>query len=85
MEWRLFADLAELAGERHVTVEETPTAEAAFEALLAAHPPLEERVLEDGSLADHITVLRNGEALADLSVELEADDELALMPPVSGG
>jgi molybdopterin synthase sulfur carrier subunit len=85
MEWKLFADLAEVAGDRHVKVSEATTAEAALDALLEARPALGERVLDDaGDLQDHVTVLRNGEAV-DLSEAVEADDELALLPPVSGG
>jgi molybdopterin synthase sulfur carrier subunit len=69
MDWRLFANLAEAAGTRRVTVDAGPgdTFEDAFDQLLAAHPALEAEVL-DG----YDTVLEEG-------------DELALFPPVSGG
>ncbi len=90
MEWKLFADLAEIAGGRAVEVEASPgdTVGDALDALLDAHPDLRDRVLDDGAVADHINVLRNGRSVRDdegLETTLEAGDELALFPPVSGG
>ncbi|SEH51987.1 ubiquitin-like small archaeal modifier protein (SAMP) [Halopenitus malekzadehii] len=90
MEWKLFADLAELAGDRTVTVAAAPgdTVGDALDALLAERPDLRNRVLEDGDLADHINLLRNGRNVLHqdgLATELEDGDELALFPPVSGG
>lgn len=92
MHWKLFADLAEHAGDRtvSVSVEEGATVEDALEALLADRPALEERVLdEDRDLRPQINVLRNGRNVlteeAGLETPVDADDELALFPPVSGG
>ncbi|AUX09741.1 molybdopterin converting factor, small subunit [Halalkaliarchaeum desulfuricum] len=90
MEWKLFADLAEVAGEDTVEID-TPgdTVDDALAALLERHPALEGRILdEDGELQDHINVLHNGESVHSgdgLETQLEAGDELALFPPVSGG
>lgn len=92
MEWKLFADLAEVAGDRHVEVdvEGNATVRDAFEALLADRPPLRDRVLdEEGDLREHINVLCNGQNVfserAGWETELSEGDELALFPPVSGG
>ncbi|MFP4590110.1 MAG: ubiquitin-like small modifier protein 1 [Halobacteriales archaeon] len=91
MEWRLFADIAEAAGSRRVTVEldGERTVAAALDALVASEPELEALVLDDGELASHLTVLRNGrnvETEGDgLDTAVAPDDELALFPPVSGG
>jgi molybdopterin synthase sulfur carrier subunit len=90
MEWRLFADLADAAGDRRVTVEADglETVGDALDALLETRPALRDRVLEDGELADHINVLRNGKSVTagdGLDTAVDADDELALFPPVSGG
>jgi len=90
MEWTLFADLRDVAGDRHVAVDVEPgaTVEEALWALLDARPALRGRVTdEEGELAAHVNVYRNGEALdrSDLETAVEADDELALFPPVSGG
>lgn len=91
MEWKLFADLAEVAGGKRVPVdvESGATVGDALDALVSAHPALEERILDDGELADHVTVLRNGTNVfaADdgLETTVEPEDELAMFPPVSGG
>ncbi len=92
MEWRLFANLAEAADSRRVTVDAGPgdTFGDAFEQLLEAHPELEAAVLdEEGEIRDHIRVLRNEHDpfVRDdgLDTVLEEGDELALFPPVSGG
>jgi molybdopterin synthase sulfur carrier subunit len=92
MEWRLFANLAETAGTKRVEVPAEPgdTFGAAFEQLLDAHPELEDEVLDEaGELRDHIRVLRNDHNpfVTDEGFDtvLEAGDELALFPPVSGG
>lgn len=90
VDWKLFADLADVADGREVTVEvddAEPTVGDALEALVAARPALEERTFEDGALAPHINVLRNGANLdgEGLDTPVRPDDELALFPPVSGG
>ncbi|WP_123619342.1 ubiquitin-like small modifier protein 1 [Halorubrum sp. CSM-61] len=91
MEWKLFADLAEIAGGREVDVaaESGDTVGDALDALLEARPGLRDRVLDgDDEVADHINVLRNGRDVRQdggMETTLEADDELALFPPVSGG
>lgn len=88
MEWKLFADLAERAGDRRVAVdvEAGDTVGDALDALVEGRPELRERVLdEDGDLRDHVNVLRNGETVRSLDDTLAAGDELALFPPVSGG
>ncbi|SFB68688.1 ubiquitin-like small archaeal modifier protein (SAMP) [Halobiforma haloterrestris] len=91
-EWKLFADLAERAGEKRVTVEAAAgdTVGDALEELLADRSDLEDRVLdEEGDLRSQINVLRNGTNVLieeeGLETELEDGDELALFPPVSGG
>jgi molybdopterin synthase sulfur carrier subunit len=91
MQWKLFADLAEVAGDREIRVDvpSDATVGDALEALFEARPSLRDRVLDDaGSVADHINVLRNGEnvyAADGLETSLSSGDELALFPPVSGG
>ena len=91
MEWKLFADLAETAGGKRVSVDVDPgnTVADALDALFDEHPALRERVMDDDEVADHINVMRNGTNVFvrgdGLDTELEAGDELALFPPVSGG
>lgn len=90
VDWKLFANLAEHA-DRTVTVsvEDDPTVGDALYALVSEHEPLEAEVMgEDGVLADHINLLRNGENVRHeqgLDTPLEPGDELAMFPPVSGG
>lgn len=92
MHWKLFANLGETAGEREVTVdiESGATFRDALAALLEIHPELRDEILdEDGEFHDHIRVLRNSHdpfaADEGFDTVLDADDELALFPPVSGG
>lgn len=91
MEWKLFADLAEITGEKHVAVAvdaDEPTVGDALDALLAAYPALESRVYEEDELSTHINVLVNGndvDTLDGLDTTVDESDELALFPPVSGG
>lgn len=92
MRWKLFANLAETAGQREVEVDVEPgdTFGDAVNALLETHPELREEVLdEDGDLREHIRVLRNSHNpfVRDDGYEtvLEEGDDLAMFPPVSGG
>jgi molybdopterin synthase sulfur carrier subunit len=91
MRWRLFATLAEAAGDSEVRVDGDPeTVGEALDALLDAHPALEAEVLdEEGDLYDHVRLLHEGvDPFAEgegFETPVEAGDELALFPPVSGG
>ena len=91
MRWKLFADLAERAGDDEIDVTVAtgePTARDALEALLADYPELEDRIYTaDGDLESHLNLLRNGENVSDtgLATPVSDEDELALFPPVSGG
>jgi len=90
MEWRLFGDIGETAGTDSVSLElpADATVGDALDALLEDRPALRERVLGgDGELEGHVSVLYNGETLppGEREREIEEDDELALLPPVSGG
>jgi len=92
MHWKLFADLAEVAGEGEVAVDlaaDEPTVADALDALIEARPSLEARVYTDaGEIESHLNLLRNGVNVRDaegLSTVIEEGDELALFPPVSGG
>ena len=92
LEWKLFADLKEHAGDGQVTVEldDGATVGDALAALIEARSGLEGRVLnDDGELYDHVNVLKNGSSVhtngEGLETVVDARDELALFPPVSGG
>lgn len=92
MEWRLFATLAETAGENEVSVniDGEASLREAFNALLEARPELADEVLdENDELYDHVRLLADG---VDPFVEdegwetvVDSDTDLALFPPVSGG
>ena len=92
MQWKLFANLAEAAGKSRIDIDLSSEATVgdALAALLERHPDLEAEVLdEEGDLRDHIQLLRNGRnpfvTANGLDTDLDASDELALFPPVSGG
>jgi molybdopterin synthase sulfur carrier subunit len=90
--WKLFADLAELADGRTVTVDvdDDATVGDALAALFEGRDALRDRVLDDdGEVRGDVNVLRNGRNVvtqeSGMGTEIEASDELALFPPVSGG
>ncbi|QSG09147.1 ubiquitin-like small modifier protein 1 [Halapricum desulfuricans] len=91
MEWKLFANLAEAAGQKEVEIDLDggATVDDALAVLFDRHPELKAEVHEDGELAEHIRLLVDGEdpfETADgYETTLERDAELALFPPVSGG
>ncbi|MEF8882388.1 MAG: ubiquitin-like small modifier protein 1 [Halapricum sp.] len=91
MRWKLFANLAEVAGRKEVDLDldGSATVEEALDALLERHPDLQTEVFEDGELAEHIRLLVDGTdpfvAADGYETPLEPDAELALFPPVSGG
>jgi len=93
MRWKLFATMAEAAGENELEVPvetDEPTLRDAFDALLSARPALEGEVFdEDGTLHDHVRLLCDGRDpfVEDEGWETDVSDadELALFPPVSGG
>ena len=92
MEWRLFATLAEAAGDDTVDdgLDGEATLRETFDALLETHPDLESEVLdEDDHLYDHVRLLvdgrnpfQNGDGWG---TTVDEGTELALFPPVSGG
>jgi MoaE-MoaD fusion protein len=76
---RLFAIQRELVGAREVPLDvtEPATVEGAWTALVAAHPGL-------APGRDFVRFARNGD-YADPETRLSDGDELAIIPPVSGG
>jgi molybdopterin synthase sulfur carrier subunit len=93
MRWKLFATLAETAGDTEVEVElddSDPTLDNALDGLVDAYPALESDIFEsDGSMHDHVRLLcdgtdpfHEGDGLAEPVADVE---ECALFPPVSGG
>lgn len=93
MRWKLFATLAEAAGERtvEVTVDaDDPTVRDALDALLSDRPDLATDVLDDtGDLHDHVNLFLDGtDPFADAEgweTAVAPDSELVLFPPASGG
>lgn len=91
MHWKLFANLAEVTGDKEVELDLDGgvTVAEALDALFERHPELEAEVHEDGDLAEHIRLLVDGadpfETADGYDTILDSDAELALFPPVSGG
>ena len=89
--WRLFATLGEAAGENDVTVDvpDEATVSDALTALFDEYPAVaEEARNDDGSVYDHVRTLHDGTDVENPLASdraITASDELALMPPVSGG
>ena len=90
IELRFFATVREAVGERTATWEfdSGATVRDALAAVEARYPELDSRLLDDGSIARGITVLRNGTNVTHhegAETELTAGDSLSITPPVTGG
>ena len=91
MKWKLFANFAEVAGKREIEIRRggSITMEDALEDLFNQIPRLRELVMnEQGGVLNHVQVLCNGEEIRGENFSqmvLENDDELAIIPPMSGG
>jgi molybdopterin synthase sulfur carrier subunit len=92
MQVKLFATLAEAAGEKELEldVESGATVADALDRLVEAYPALEADLMtDDGHLQSHVRALVNGDDVfaegEGYDTVLDADDELGLFPPVSGG
>lgn len=78
---------SEAGGSRTVVVE-AATVRAALEALVAAHPALEGRVLSGGSVPSFLNVFVDGEdarLLEGLDTPIGAEATVLLLPAVAGG
>lgn len=59
-----------------------------FDALVTAHPDLEEQLFEDGRLRGFVNVFVEDEDIRfidGLDSPVGADDEISIMPAVAGG
>lgn len=90
LELRFFATVREAVGEVTVTREFAPgtTVGDVLSTLENEYPDLDGRLLEDGDVAGHVTVMRNGTHVTHFdgaATELADGDRLAITPPVTGG
>lgn len=92
MEVKLFANLVDLADDRTIEVdaEDASTLREALDVVFERAPALQDEVLEDdGNPCEHINIVLNGTNIAHedegLEQSVDADDEIAIFPPVSGG
>mgnify|MGYP001213157254 CR=1 FL=1 len=87
---RAFARFREIAGEKTcLDLKEGSTLQDLLKVISASHPELEGDLLgSDGSAGHGVTILRNRKGIdhSDLdNTALEEGDEVALLPPFSGG
>ncbi|WEL17530.1 Molybdopterin converting factor, small subunit [Halorhabdus sp. SVX81] len=90
MSWKLFATLREAAGESEIEIEiaDSATVADALEVLLAKHPVVETEAVDGDELYSHISVVHDGVRVEEPLTsdrEVSVNDELALLPPLSGG
>lgn len=87
MKIKFFADLRETIGKKEINLKqkENKTIKEILLEISEDHPSLEKRLFdENNSIRDHIQVLVNGEK-ASPEKYVNAEDEIAIFPPVSGG
>ena len=86
---RVFATVREAVGERELTlVVDDATVGGVLAALEADYPDLRGTLLDGESVADTVTVLRNGRNVASrdgAETPLAAGDRVSVSPPVTGG
>lgn len=89
IEVRLFATMRDVVGRPTVELSLGPgaTVETALRELEARHPDLADTLLVDGVVSESVAVLHNGRLVGGsaLARPLADGDELAVMPPVTGG
>lgn len=82
---KLFANLKETAGAGELALDvDGHDVTSVVEKLIEVHPSLEAEIGSGGSLRPSLRVLVNGE-LCDVEDGVREGDEVALLPPVSGG
>jgi molybdopterin synthase sulfur carrier subunit len=87
---RAFAKFREIAGgETRLDLKEGSTLRDLLKTLSSAHPELADDLFRsDGTVGDGVTILRNRRGLdhpEPRNTILEDGDEVALLPPFSGG
>lgn len=85
VEVRLFANFRETAGTGRLELEvDGDRVRDVLEALFREHPGIAEYAAPDGELRGSVRVLLNGDVTI-AEAEVSPGDEVALLPPVSGG
>ena len=87
---RFFATYRDAVGQKSLSksVDDDATVGEVLEDLEGTYDGLEGRLLDDGKIAQHLSVLKNGRDVAHLDgvdTDLEDDDVLSVFPPVAGG
>ena len=90
LDLRFFATFREAVGQKELSrdVDDDATVGDVLAALEAEYDGLEGRLLDDGSIAPQLSVLKNGRDVVhmdDAETELEEGDLLSVFPPVAGG
>lgn len=90
LELRFFATFREAVGEKEHSrsVPDDATVGDVLVDLEATYEGLDGRLLEDGTVAPQLSVLKNGRDVTHMDgveTELEDGDRLSVFPPVAGG
>ena len=90
LDLRFFATFREAVGQKELSREfdDDATVGDVLAALEVEYEGLEGRLLDDGSIAPQLSVLKNGRDVVhmdDAGTELEDGDLLSVFPPVAGG
>ncbi|WP_255193090.1 ubiquitin-like small modifier protein 1 [Natronobeatus ordinarius] len=90
LDLRFFATFREAVGQKELSrdVDDDATVGDVLAALETEYDGLEGRLLDDGSIAPQLSVLKNGRDVVhmdDAETELEEGDLLSVFPPVAGG
>ena len=81
---KLYANLRDLAGTKELSITGA-TAGAVVNELTRQNHSLENAILENGELRQHIIVTLNGQNINDFETPVTEQDVIAIFPPIAGG
>jgi sulfur-carrier protein len=81
---KLFANLRKVAGTKETSIAGASVGEVLSE-LVKWNPALEDILLENGQIRQHVILTINGQLTSDMDALVLEQDVLAIFPPIAGG
>jgi molybdopterin synthase sulfur carrier subunit len=81
---KLYANLRKLAGTKELSIAGA-TVGAVLNELVKQNPSLQGVILENEELRPHVVVTLNGHNKIEFNMQVQAQDVIAIFPPIAGG